>query len=107
MVKNFLMEDIMEIKNISRNEIAGIISSGAGIGEKIFRPVFGILPSFAVNIIRNFSPFEIFLACISRFSFGLFLGSTFPEFFRKHRIKILLVAIMSSLPLLKKVLDEK
>ncbi|MCK9224047.1 MAG: hypothetical protein M0R46_03200 [Candidatus Muirbacterium halophilum] len=97
----------MDIKEIDKNEMIGLIEKSADISEKILKPIYSFLPNFIVEILASFTPFHIILACISRFSLGIFIGCTFPNFFKKHRIKILLIAIISALPVLKKVFSDK
>jgi hypothetical protein len=103
-----LQGENMKLNVSNQDEILNIVEKGAVITENLLTPVYSFIPSFFISRLKDFSPLHIILACISRFSFGLFLGSTFPNFFKKHRIKILLIGIIATLPLIKHIfLEEK
>ncbi|MFW5782436.1 MAG: hypothetical protein ACOCWO_04015 [Candidatus Muiribacteriaceae bacterium] len=96
----------MDIDKLIDFEVEDTIRTGSYFTDKLLRPLFRLVPQTIYRKISLLSPYHVFLACISRFSFGLFLGSTFPNFFKRHRIKLLVLGIITSIPLLKILLYE-
>ncbi|MFA5478495.1 MAG: hypothetical protein WC002_08565 [Candidatus Muiribacteriota bacterium] len=83
------------------------LKAGAKISDFIFKPVFSLIPSFCKNSFLKLTEYEVFLTAISKFSFGVFLGATFPKFFKKHRLKLLIISILASLPLFYKFIKNQ
>jgi len=80
-----------------------MMRTGAFLVNNIMKPMFYFIPKTIRSRIYSLNGYEVVLVTISRFFCGLFLGSTFPDFFRKHRIKILFISIISALPVCYKI----
>ncbi|PLX19306.1 MAG: hypothetical protein C0601_02315 [Candidatus Muiribacterium halophilum] len=79
-----------------------IVKTGAFLVNNAMKPLFYLLPGNIRKRIDSMNSYEFLLLAVSRFFCGLFLGSTFPKFFRRHRIKILLITLLSGLPVIYK-----
>ncbi|MGM0608236.1 MAG: hypothetical protein ACQESP_07440 [Candidatus Muiribacteriota bacterium] len=84
-----------------------VFEKGAQVGNFIFKPLYFSIPKFIRSKFEKLSPYYFCLALISRLTGGIFLGCTFPKFFKKHRFKLLFITIITCIPVIYEVLYKK